>query len=52
MKIDTSTLMRFLNNDLPAKKMQEIFKNVIKAIKKILIAPIVFRSNIFQASTG
>ena len=24
MKIDTSTLMRFINNDLPAKKMEEI----------------------------
>jgi len=34
MKIDTNTLMRFLNNDLPAKKMQEI-KNIIKKNNQI-----------------
>ena len=34
MKIDTSTLMRFLNNDLPAKKMQEI-NNIIKKNNQI-----------------
>ena len=34
MKIDTSTLMRFVNNDLPAKKMEEI-KVLIKKNNQI-----------------